>query len=158
MKQIEWRVRMCCAERGVWSATDLQRLVDRRTGVRLSPQTLQAWFRDRPVRIEVRTLTAILNTLGCPLTDVIRFDPPRTGEDARATPEEAAHYKQKGHAPVRKSRKAKRHSTAVRPRPDVGAMLAALAEGPESPTEDRRRGSVPLAHSRRATKMRKKNP
>lgn len=129
MKQIEWRVRMACAERGIWSATELQRLVDRRTGVRLSPQTLQAWFRDRPVRIEVRTLTAILNALGCTLTEMIRFDPPRTTEESRATPEEAAHYKQKALTSSAKPRKGRRPGKRDPSQPDVDRMVAALADG-----------------------------
>ncbi len=74
MKQIEWRVRLACAERGIWSAAELQRLVLRRTGVHLNVQTLQAWFRSRPVRIEVRTLNAVLNALGCNLTDLIQLN------------------------------------------------------------------------------------
>ncbi len=68
MKRIEWRVRLACAERSIWSAAELQRLVLRRTGVHLKVQTLQAWFQSRPVRIEVRTLNAVLNTLRCNFT------------------------------------------------------------------------------------------
>ncbi len=145
MKPIEWRVRMACAERGIWSATELQRLVHRRTGVRLSPQTLQAWFRDRPVRIEVRTLTAILNALDCALTDVIVFDPPRTDEEARATPAEAAHYKQKGQASSAKSHKGTRPGKRDRSQPDVDRMLAALAEGAGPTAAERLRRHPPTS-------------
>ncbi len=128
MKQIQWRVRLACAERGIWSATELQRIVFQRTGVRLNVQTLQAWFRNRPIRIEVRTLMAILNALGCPITDLIGFDPPRTKEESRATPQETIHFRQKGHMPSRKQGRAKLARGKTGPQPDVGKMLKALAE------------------------------
>src|SRR5258705_6038437 len=85
MKQLDWRIRMACAERGIWSATDLQRLIRKKKGVLLSVQTLQAWFRTPPYRIEVRTLTAVLNALGCSLADLIQFEPPHDINAARAT-------------------------------------------------------------------------
>src|SRR5262249_5532237 len=95
VKELEWRVRMACAERNIWSAAQLQRFVHQRTGVRLSVQTLQAWFRKQPVRIEVRTLISILNALACPLNELIKFEPPKTVEEAQADPTEVGHHRQK---------------------------------------------------------------
>lgn len=93
MQQLEWRVRLACAERHIWSAVELRRLVYRRTGIALSPQTVEACVRGLPERIDVRTLMAILNALACPLEDLIRFTPPRTESEARATPEEVVRYR-----------------------------------------------------------------
>jgi hypothetical protein len=128
MKQIEWRVRLACAERGIWSAAELQRLVLRRTGIHLSVQTLQAWFRSLPVRIEVRTLKAVLNALGCDLADLIQYEPPKTEKDARATAKEAIHPGQKAKELLAKHRKTKQRGRPDRPQPNVKKMLEALAE------------------------------
>ncbi len=147
MKQIEWRVRLACAERSIWSATELQRLVLRRTGVPLNVQTLQSWFRQRPVRIEVRTLNAVLNALGCPLTDLIQFEPPMTEREARANPKEAIHFKQRDLKPS-KPAKAKKRTKRVVPQPDVGKMLEALVEGASPLAGTRlRRDSAQLSSS-----------
>lgn len=132
MKQIEWRVRLACAERGIWSAAELQRLVLRRTGVHLHVQTLQAWFRSRPVRIEVRTLNAVLNALGCNLTDLIQFEPPKTEKDARASAKEAVQLGKIDKELSTKRRKTKQRGRSSRPQPNVKRMLEALAESSTS--------------------------
>lgn len=150
MKQLEWRIRLACAERNIWSAAELRHLVYRRTGVRLSPQTVQACFHGLPARIDVRTLTAILNALACPLEEVIRFTPPASNGEARATAEEAARYRRSQpsdahrapHAAsgdpqattpqrVPKGAQAKAKARMARPPADRARMLAALAEGAE---------------------------
>ena len=147
MQQLIWRLRLACAERNIWSAAELRRLVARRTGVALSPQTVQVCFRDRPTRIDVRTLTAILNALACPLEEVLRFTPPaRTGE-ARASAEEAVRYRRspvaaapraaRGHAETAplprgpRSSQAKAKPRVARPPTDRARLLAALSEGAE---------------------------
>ena len=150
MQPLEWRLRLACAERGIWSAAELRRLVSRRTGIALSPQTVQECFRERPARLDVRTLTAILNALACPLGEIIRFTPPSSDAEARATPEETARYRRPGRrgdrlAPPPAAREdtpmgrprstrlamSKRQGKTTRPQPHVERMLAALAEGAE---------------------------
>jgi hypothetical protein len=157
MKQIEWRVRLACAERGIWSATELQRLVFRRTAVQLNVQTLQAWFRQRPVRIEVRTLNAVLNALGCDLKDLIQFEPPQSEKEARANVKEAAHFRQKDpelSAKAGKAKKGRKHPS----RPDVSRMLDALTEGAAPLGNSRlRRGSTELSSSAKSNKKSAKN-
>lgn len=110
----------------------------RRTGVELSPQTVQECFRDRPARFDVRTLTAILNTLACPLQEIIRFTPPASTEEARATTEEAVRYRRSQASAVppapraaRSRARAQAKPRVARPSTDRARLLAALAEGAE---------------------------
>ena len=126
MKQLDWRIRMACAERGIWSATELQRLIRQKTGVRLSVQTLQAWFRTRPYRIEVRTLTAGLNALGFSLADLIHFDPPADAREAKADTRELTK--------IRSARaQTKRTHHTAGPDPDISGMRRILRETADVP-------------------------
>lgn len=148
MKQLEWRVRLACAERKIWSASALRQLVYRRTGVALSRQTVEHTFHGLPARIDLRTLAAILNTLACPLEELVRFAPPQTEAEARATPEEAARYRRAlsrdaGHAllPEGAARKQHGRTRSATPatadpspatshlQPNQDRVLAALAKG-----------------------------
>ncbi len=140
MKEIRWGVRLACAQKEIWSATELQKIVEERTGVRLSPQTLQAWFRGKPERIEVRTLTAILNALRCNLTDLIQFEPPSNENEARATREQAAHYRQKDFH--RSLEPEINKTTKQRPgRPDTDAMFEVLNKLKSNPVKNEARPS-----------------
>lgn len=84
MTPINWQLRQVCAAREIWTAAALHRLIARRTGLHVNPQTVQAWFRRRPKRLDLRTLEIILNALGCRIDEIAVFRPPANDREARA--------------------------------------------------------------------------
>lgn len=97
MKRPEWQIRLAGVKRRIFSAAVLRTLIRERTGVTLSPPTVEDYFRDRiPSRVDQWTLTAILNTLACPLSEVVSFAPPATRDEAKASPDDYAYYHPRG--------------------------------------------------------------
>lgn len=95
---VEWRLRMAAAERGVWTGTQLRRLLAERAGLELSPASVSALFTKQPAQVKLSTLAALCAALGCAPGDLLFLHPtptvasvptvPRslTGEDTRAAP------------------------------------------------------------------------
>ncbi|ABW12072.1 putative transcriptional regulator, XRE family [Parafrankia sp. EAN1pec] len=65
-----WRLREVMAGHGMFSTTDLGPLLAQR-GIVLSPSQVYRLVTDKPERLSLRTLMALLDILGCAMDDLI---------------------------------------------------------------------------------------
>lgn len=68
---VEWRLRMAAAERGVWTGTQLRRLLAERAGLDLSPASVSALFTKQPSQVKLSTLAALCTALDCAPGDLL---------------------------------------------------------------------------------------
>ncbi|MBA2949655.1 helix-turn-helix domain-containing protein [Streptomyces himalayensis] len=71
-----WHLRKVMATRGMFATTDLRPLLVER-GVALSPSQVYRLVAERPERLSLRTLMALLDILECTITDLIEPLPAR---------------------------------------------------------------------------------
>jgi DNA-binding Xre family transcriptional regulator len=72
-----WHLRQVMATRGMFSTTDLRPLLAER-GVKLSQSQVYRLVAEKPERLNLRTLMALLDILECAITDLIEPLPART--------------------------------------------------------------------------------
>lgn len=77
-----WHLREVMATRGMFSTTDLRPLLAGR-GIDLSPSQTYRLVVERPERLSIKTLMALLDILGCTMDELI--EPVAAGEDSAAT-------------------------------------------------------------------------
>jgi DNA-binding Xre family transcriptional regulator len=65
-----WRLREVMAERGMFSTTDLRGPLAERD-IDLSPSQVYRLVVEKPERLSLRTLMALIDILGCQMTDLI---------------------------------------------------------------------------------------
>ncbi|RVX41510.1 DNA-binding Xre family transcriptional regulator [Nonomuraea polychroma] len=79
-----WRLREVMAGRGMFSTTDLRPLLAER-GIDLSPSQVYRLVAEKPERLSLRTLMALLDILDCTMEDLIEPLPARSsGADGDA--------------------------------------------------------------------------
>jgi len=71
---ISWKLRMAAAQRGVWTGTELRRLLAHRAGLEMSSASVSALFTKQPNQIKVSTLLAICTALQCSPNDLFDVD------------------------------------------------------------------------------------
>jgi DNA-binding Xre family transcriptional regulator len=71
-----WRLREVMAARGMFATTDLRPLLAER-GVDLSASQVYRLVAEKPERLSLRTLMALLDILGCTMEDLIEPLPAR---------------------------------------------------------------------------------
>jgi putative transcriptional regulator len=72
--RISWRLRMTAAQHGVWTGTDLRRLLRERAGLELSSPSVSALFTKEPAQIKLSTLIALCTALECTPNDLFEVD------------------------------------------------------------------------------------
>jgi putative transcriptional regulator len=72
--RIRWRLRMAAAQRGVWTATELRRLLIDRAGLVLSSASVSALFSKEPSQVKLSTMSALCTALQCTPNDLFDFD------------------------------------------------------------------------------------
>ncbi|WP_405814198.1 helix-turn-helix transcriptional regulator [Streptomyces sp. NBC_01390] len=82
----QWHLRKVMAERGMFSTTDLMPLLEER-GITLSSSQVYRLVVERPERLSLKILMALLDILDCRMDDLI--EPIRAAE-AGARPKKAA--------------------------------------------------------------------
>lgn len=70
----EWHLRRLMAERGMFNTTALRPLLVER-GVNLSASQVYRLVTEKPERLSVATLAALVDILGCPMDDLITVVP-----------------------------------------------------------------------------------
>ncbi len=65
-----WRLRQVMANRGMFATTDLNGPLNER-GIRLSSSQIYRLVTERPERLSLRVLMALLDILDCSMTDLI---------------------------------------------------------------------------------------
>ena len=71
---ISWKLRMTAAQHGVWTGTDLRRLLRERAGLELSSPSVSALFTKEPAQIKLCTLIALCTALECTPNDLFDVD------------------------------------------------------------------------------------
>lgn len=72
--RITWKLRMAAAQRGVWTGTDLGRLLEEKAGLELSSASLSALFTKQPSQVKLSTLIALCTALECTPDDLFEID------------------------------------------------------------------------------------
>lgn len=72
--QVRWRLRMAAAQREVWTAAQLRRLLAERAGVQLSSASVSALFSKTPAQVKLNTLAALCTALECTPDDLFEVD------------------------------------------------------------------------------------
>ncbi|WP_327129831.1 helix-turn-helix domain-containing protein [Streptomyces sp. NBC_01727] len=72
---VQWRLRMAAAERGVWTGTQLRRLLAERAGLHLSAASVSALFTKQPSQVKLSTLAALCTALDCVPGDLLVLSP-----------------------------------------------------------------------------------
>lgn len=85
--QIKWRLRMAAAQREVWTAAQLRRLMAERAGVHLSSASVSALMTRQPAQVKLETLAALCTALECAPGDLLEVD---TTPVAQAAPKPVA--------------------------------------------------------------------
>ncbi|MCD5422481.1 helix-turn-helix transcriptional regulator [Rhodococcus pyridinivorans] len=80
---IRWKLRMAAAQREVWTATQLRRLLAERAGLELSSASVSALFAKEPAQVKLSTLAALCTALECTPNDLFDLD---TTPVERSTP------------------------------------------------------------------------
>lgn len=78
--EIRWSLRMVAAEHGVWTGSQLQRLLATRAGLRLSSPSISTLLTKEPREFKLSTLAALCAALECTPNDllVVEHDQPST--------------------------------------------------------------------------------
>jgi DNA-binding Xre family transcriptional regulator len=71
MTDLKWRLRMAAAERGVWTAAELRRLLADKGGLDLSSASVSALFTGEPAQLRLTTLEALCAALECTPNDLL---------------------------------------------------------------------------------------
>ncbi|MYW00268.1 helix-turn-helix domain-containing protein [Streptomyces sp. SID3343] len=74
--QVEWRLRMAAAQRGIWTGTQLRRLLAERAGLELSAASVSALFTKQPSQVKLSTLAALCAALDCAPGDLLAVGEP----------------------------------------------------------------------------------
>jgi putative transcriptional regulator len=69
--EVEWRLRMAAAQRGIWTGTELRRLLAERAGLDLSAASVSALFTKQPSQVKLSTLAALCAALDCSPGDLM---------------------------------------------------------------------------------------
>ena len=102
----EWHLRRLMAERGMFNTTALRPLLAER-GVNLSASQVYRLVTEKPERLSVATLVALVDILGCPMDDLISVVPVKAapkkaaGGDRRTAAKPVREHDVGGHRPVR---------------------------------------------------------
>jgi DNA-binding Xre family transcriptional regulator len=101
----EWHLRRLMAERGMFNTTALRPLLAER-GVNLSASQVYRLVTEKPERLSVATLAALVDILGCPMDDLItvvavKAAPKKAAGGRRTTTTPGRGQDVGGHRPVR---------------------------------------------------------
>src|SRR5690348_5025513 len=72
--RIAWKLRMAAAQRGVWTGTQLRRLLADKAGLEMSSASVSALFTKQPAQIKLETLIALCTALQCTPNDLFDVD------------------------------------------------------------------------------------
>jgi len=72
--RVRWKLRMAAAQREVWTAAQLRRLLAERAGLELSSASVSALFAKQPAQVKLETLAALCTALDCTPNDLFEVD------------------------------------------------------------------------------------
>ncbi|OXM43166.1 helix-turn-helix domain-containing protein [Amycolatopsis alba] len=71
---MKWNLRLAAANRGIWKASELQRMLAER-GLVISAGKMSGLWSGNPASIKLDDLDVICAVLGCPISDVLIPEP-----------------------------------------------------------------------------------
>jgi putative transcriptional regulator len=83
--QVKWRLRMAAAQREVWTAAQLRRLLVERAGLQLSSASVSVLFSKTPSQVKLSTLAALCTALECAPNDLFEVDTTPVATPVRPT-------------------------------------------------------------------------
>ena len=104
---MRWNLRLAAANRGIWKASELKRMLAER-GVVISAGKMSGLWSGHPNTVRLDELDVICAVLGCGVEELLVAEPETVPEATSATDEHAAEAG---------------HDRAVKPRPRSGRSL-----------------------------------
>jgi DNA-binding Xre family transcriptional regulator len=87
---MKWNLRLAAANRGIWKASELQRMLAER-GLVISAGKMSGLWSGNPASIKLNDLDVICAVLGCPIGDVLIPEPEKLSKPGGdKTPQAAA--------------------------------------------------------------------
>lgn len=86
---MKWNLRMAAAERGIWKASELNRML-RDRGLVISAGKMSGWWSGSPTGIKFAELDVLCATLGCAIADLMIAEPENAARLDTTTTEQAA--------------------------------------------------------------------
>ncbi|MEV6117693.1 helix-turn-helix transcriptional regulator [Streptomyces sp. NPDC052109] len=74
--EVEWKLRIAAAQRGIWTGTQLRCLLAERAGLTLSAASVSALFTKQPSQVKLSTLAALCAALDCTPGDLLTLREP----------------------------------------------------------------------------------
>jgi DNA-binding Xre family transcriptional regulator len=74
--EVEWKLRIAAAQRGIWTGTQLRRLLAEHAGLELSAASVSALFTKQPSQVKLSTLAALCAALDCTPGDLLALRDP----------------------------------------------------------------------------------
>ena len=74
MTKMRWRLRMVAAEHGIWSGTELQRVLATKANFKLSSPSISVLLTKQPRELKLTTLTALCVALDCTPNDLLQLE------------------------------------------------------------------------------------
>ncbi|MFF3460596.1 helix-turn-helix domain-containing protein [Streptomyces sp. NPDC002730] len=84
---MKWNLRLAAANRGIWKASELQRMLAER-GVVISAGKMSGLWSGRPNTVKLDELDVICAVLGCGVEELLLPEPERVPEPTPATDEQ----------------------------------------------------------------------
>ncbi|WP_025991616.1 helix-turn-helix domain-containing protein [Bacillus paranthracis] len=72
---IEWKLRQMMAKNEIWTGTELARLMEEKTGYKMSAPSISALINETPKQMKVSTLDALCTTLNCKPDELLVHKP-----------------------------------------------------------------------------------
>lgn len=72
---LKWCLRQVMAERGIWSGTELGRLMEQKAGYTLSAPSISALLTEQPRQMKAQTMDALCTALDCTPADLWQHTP-----------------------------------------------------------------------------------
>jgi DNA-binding Xre family transcriptional regulator len=86
---MKWNLRLAAANRGIWKASELQRMLAER-GLVVSAGKMSGLWSGNPASIKLDDLDVICAVLGCPIGDVLIPEPEKVSKPRGDTAPQAA--------------------------------------------------------------------
>lgn len=71
---MKWNLRMAAAERGIWKASELNRML-RERGLVISVGKMSGWWSGNPTGVKFAELDVLCAALGCTIADLMIAEP-----------------------------------------------------------------------------------
>ena len=86
---MKWNLRLAAANRGIWKASELQRMLAD-AGLKISAGKMSGLWSGRPASVKLDDLDVICAVVGCGVEELLIPEPGRTGPAAAGQPGDQA--------------------------------------------------------------------